>query len=154
MFHELLRRPELLARVRTEPDVVPNVVEEALRIDPPLNWVPRTAAATTELDGAEVPGGAVVANCVGQANRDAAAFDHPKEFDIDRWPAPVPHFAFGFGIHFCVGAPLARLEGRIACTALFERLPSVALETGYEFEPRGPLMMRGAKSLPVVFVAT
>jgi cytochrome P450 len=153
MFHQLLRDPELLARVRAEPDVVPHVVEEALRIDPPLNWVPRTAAADTQLGGAQIPGGAVVANCVGQANRDAAAFERPAEFDIDRWPAPVPHFAFGFGIHFCVGAPLARLEGRVACTVLLDRLPTLALEAGYEFEPRGPLMMRGAKSLPVEFTA-
>jgi cytochrome P450 len=154
MFHELLQRPDVLARVQRDPMVVPNAVEEALRIDPPLNWVPRTAAGDVALDGASIPTGSVVANCVGQANRDPGAFEHPAEFDVDRWPTPVPHFAFGFGVHFCVGAPLARLEGRVACTALLERLPDLGLEPGYEFEPRGPLMMRGAKSLPVVFTAT
>ena len=151
MFHQLLRDPALRARAQRDPEIVPNLVEEALRIDPPLNWVPRTAAADVELHGAAIPGGAVVANCVGQANRDPGAFARPAEFDVDRWPTPVPHFAFGFGIHFCVGAPLARLEGRVACTALLERLPDLALADGYKFEPRGPLMMRGAKSLPVEF---
>jgi cytochrome P450 len=151
MFHQLLLRPDVLDRVRTDESLVSNVVEEALRIDPPLNWVPRTPAADVALDDVALDAGVVVANCVGQANRDPDAFANPAEFDIERWPAPIPHFAFGHGVHFCVGAPLARLEGRIACTTLLERLSDLRLEPGFEFEPRGPLMMRGAKSLPVEF---
>jgi cytochrome P450 len=88
----------------------------------------------------------VVILWVASANRDAAQFSDPDRFDIHR--SPNPHLAFGHGIHFCLGAPLARLEGEIAVTRLAERLPQIRL-CGAEPEWHDSLILRGVKSLPV-----
>jgi cytochrome P450 len=152
LVHRLLAEPELWARVRADRALVPAAVEEALRIDPPLNWVPRIATAATEIGGEPIAASTMVANCVGHANRDASVFANPDVFDVDR-TRDSPHFTFGYGTHFCVGAPLARLELRIALETLLIRLPDLRLDDDFVFEPRGPLMMRGAKELPVHFTA-
>lgn len=151
MCHELLVHPDVLARVRAEEGLVPRVVEESLRIDPPLNWVPRTADRGAQIDGFDVPTDGIVANCVGHANHDRGRVSHPEDFDIDRPDEELLHLTFGHGVHFCVGAPLARLEARSALTTLLRRIPDLRLAEGFEFAPRGPLMMRGCKQLPVVF---
>jgi cytochrome P450 len=152
LVHRLLAEPALWARVRDDRTLIPAAVEEALRIDPPLNWVPRIASAATEIGGEPIAESTMVANCVGHANRDGSVFANPDVFDLDR-TRDSPHFTFGYGKHFCVGAPLARLELRIALETLLTRLGDLRLDDGYVFEPRGPLMMRGAKELPVHFTA-
>lgn len=152
LLHRLLAEPALWARVRADRSLVPAAVEEALRIDPPLNWIPRIAAVDTEIGGEPIAAGRMVANSVGNANHDPSVFPDPDRFDLDR-ARDYPHFAFGYGKHFCIGAPLARLELRIALETLLERIPDLSLAPDYVFEPRGPLMMRGAKKLPVHFTA-
>ncbi|WP_165607322.1 cytochrome P450 [Mycolicibacter sinensis] len=154
MLHQLLSVPSRWQRLIAEPTLIPNVVEETLRFDPPLYWVPRKAAADTELAGITIPSGTLVCNAVGHANRDVTGLERPFEWDMDRPAARNrTHQTFGFGEHFCIGSSLARLEASIALEVLLERLPDLALADGYVYQPHGPLMMRGVKSMPVVFSA-
>ncbi len=158
LFHRLLAPRDLWERVRADESLVPAAVEEALRIDPPLYWVPRVAAADAAVGAGSgqagtVAEGTMVATCVGSANHDASVFADPDTFDLDR-TRDAPHFTFGYGKHFCVGAPLARLEARVVLSVMLARLPDLRLAEGYVFEPRGPVMMRGCKQLPVCFTPT
>jgi cytochrome P450 len=132
--------------------LVPNAVEEALRIDPPLNWTPRLTLAPAELAGCPIDGNTMVLAGLASANRDPALYDDPETFDLHR-PAPdgPGHLAFGNGVHFCLGAALARLEGDVALNVLLDRLPDLALAPGWVFEPRGPQMMRGCRTLELTF---
>lgn len=89
---------------------------------------------------------------LASANRDPAVHPHPDVFDLHRPPIDGPaHVAFGNGVHFCLGAALARLEADVALNALLDRLPDLDLAPGWQFEPRGPQMMRGCRNLDVVF---
>ncbi|OBG03114.1 cytochrome P450 [Mycolicibacter sinensis] len=154
MLHQLLSEPSRWQRLIAEPTLIPNVVEETLRFDPPLYWVPRKAAVVTELAGATIPAGTLVCNAVGHANRDIEGLERPYEWDMDRPAARNrTHQTFGFGEHFCIGSSLARLEAAIALEVLLERLPGVALADSYDYQPHGPLMMRGVKTMPVAFPA-
>ncbi|MGZ5913170.1 MAG: cytochrome P450, partial [Reyranella sp.] len=112
----------------------------------PLQWMMRTPRRDVELHGGMIPAGALVLTMLGSANRDPRRFSNPNRFDITR--DPNPHVAFGHGIHFCLGAPLARLEAEIAVTRLAERLPHIRL-CGAEPEWHDSLILRGVKSLPV-----
>ncbi|MFD0685830.1 cytochrome P450 [Actinomadura fibrosa] len=145
----LLRAPEHLAAVRSRPEAVPAVVEELLRYDPPVQLTLRAALEDVELDGTLIEAGRLVLLLTGAANRDPAVFADPDRLDPFRYAegrdAPR-HLAFGHGIHFCLGAPLARLEGEIALRKLFER--DVALVPG-ELAYRDNLVLRGLRALPV-----
>ncbi|WP_336207482.1 cytochrome P450 [Nonomuraea sp. LPB2021202275-12-8] len=138
-----LVRHETLASAAERPK---EVVEEVLRYDPPVQLTMRVALEDTELAGTPVPAGTHVLALIGAANRDPAAFPDPDRFDVDR--APGRHLAFGLGIHFCLGAPLARLEGEIALRALAEAAPKLELT-----EPEPPykrnIVLRGLACLPV-----
>jgi cytochrome P450 len=116
----LLDHPDQLARVARDPSLVPDVIEEAVRFDPPVQQVFRTATADTELAGVRIPKGATVVALLASANRDERRFPGGERFDIAR--KPQGHVAFGFGKHFCLGASLARLEARAALEALAPRL--------------------------------
>lgn len=152
MLHQLLSVRSRWERVQSDHTLIPNVVEETLRFDPPLYWVPRKAAADVELAGAVIPAGALVCNAVGHANRDLAGLERPNEWDMDRPAARNrTHQTFGFGEHFCIGSSLARLEATIVLEVLLDRLPDLALADDYEYQPHGPLMMRGVKSMPATF---
>lgn len=154
MLHQLLSEPSRWQRLLADRSLIPNVVEETLRFDPPLYWVPRKAAVDTELAGATIPAGTLVCNAVGHANRDIEGLERPYEWDMDRPAARNrTHQTFGFGEHFCIGSSLARLEATIALEVLLERLPDLAVADSYGYQPHGPLMMRGVKSMPVVFTA-
>jgi cytochrome P450 len=124
LFHRLLAQRSLWERVLAEPALVPAAIEEALRIDPPLNWVPRVAAVDAVVAGEPISKGTLVANCVGQGNHDPAVFPDPDRFDLDR-TRESPHLTFGVGKHFCVGAPLARLELRVALSTMLRRIPDL-----------------------------
>ncbi|WP_231618959.1 cytochrome P450 [Nonomuraea sp. SBT364] len=122
------------------------VVEEVLRYDPPVQLTTRVALEDVELAGTAVPAGGAVLALVGAANRDPAVFADPDRFDVER--APGRHLAFGLGIHFCLGAPLARLEGEIALRALAQAAPK--LELADPAPPyKGNLVLRGLATLPV-----
>ena len=107
----LLQHPEQLAEVRSDPSLLPGAVEEILRYENPLHYFRRTTTADTTLRGVDIAAGDKVLMYYTSANRDETVFDHPNRFDIHR--SPNPHLSFGIGEHFCLGAHLARLEGRI-----------------------------------------
>ncbi len=123
--HALLQHRAEWERLRAEPSLVPLAVEELLRYDTPLQHFQRTAWAEVDLDGARINPGERVHMFYGSANHDEAVFDHPERLDVTR--NPNPHLVFGMGIHFCVGAPLARVEFVEALCALLERRPDLEL---------------------------
>jgi unspecific monooxygenase len=120
-------------------------VEEMLRFDSALQLFERTATEPVEVGGVTVEAGQKVAALLGAANRDPAVFDRPDEFDVAR--EPNPHLAFGVGVHFCLGAPLARMELEESVTALFAAFPALALSG--EPESRGTFVLRGFRRVPV-----
>ena len=141
-----MRHREQWQRLIADPALADSAVEEYLRYDGPSGAVARVAAVDIEMAGKTIREGQRVFAFVNSANRDPAAFDDPERFDIGR--ALNPHMTFGHGIHFCLGAPLARLEARIAAVRLAERLPQIRLAGG-EPEWHDSLILRGVKSLPV-----
>jgi cytochrome P450 len=121
---ELARDPALLAMAVTTPAVIPQIVEEALRTASPIHYMYRTANENVELGGVSIRKGDRVQIAYASANHDERRFDDPHRFDIGR---KTPHVAFGHGSHFCIGAPLARMEGRVALEILTTRLPNMRL---------------------------
>jgi cytochrome P450 len=147
---ELLRHPDQLAEVAARPALVPSLVEETLRYAGPVQLLLRTTTRDVELAGTKIPEGAIVAPLFASANRDAAAFPDADRFLVAR--NPKDHLAFGHGVHFCLGAALARLEARIAFETLLARAPRLALlET--ELEWVDSLIMRGPKRLRISVAA-
>jgi len=116
----LLDHPEQLARVAADPGLIPSLIEETLRFDAPVQLVFREALADVEIAGVCIPKGATVAPLLGSANRDERRFERPDDFDVAR--NPQGHVGFGFGVHFCLGASLARLEAKVALEALVPEL--------------------------------
>src|SRR5262249_21512173 len=121
----LLRHPDQMARLRESPELIGSAVEEVLRFDSPVQLTGRGLLEDVRLDGKTLPAGNRVLPLFGAANRDPAQFANPDTLDLAR--TPNPHLAFGRGIHFCLGAPLARLEGQIAIGTLVQRLPRLHL---------------------------
>src|SRR5204862_1257589 len=111
-----IEHPDQLARLRAKPELLPSAIEEVLRFRSPLQWMPRATRRDVEMHGGVIPAGKLVLPMIGSANRDPKQFPDAGRFDITR--DPNPHIAFGHGIHACLGAPLARLEARIALTDL------------------------------------
>lgn len=121
----LLRNPTQLEQLLSEPTLIANAVEELLRYDGPIQMVSRTALETAEFHGHCVKQGQSVGIMVGAANRDPSRFERPDELQLDR-PNPQ-HLSFGGGIHYCLGAPLARIEAQTALQMLFQRFPQMQL---------------------------
>jgi cytochrome P450 len=144
-----LEHPEQLARLRANLDLLPAAIEEVLRYRSPLQWVMRTPRRDVELHGQVIPAGKLVLPVIGSANRDPKQFRDPNRFDITR--EPNAHVAFGHGIHACLGAPLARLEARIALTDLLDRLEEIRLARSEPWPPRQVLNVHGPSSLPIRF---
>ena len=144
----LLRHPAEVARLRADPGLIPSAVEELLRYDGPVQRTARIAYTDLEIDGRRIAKGSMVVVLLGAANRDPAYFPDPDRLDVAR--ADNRHIAFGFGIHFCLGAPLARLEAQIAFAALLRRAPRLALATETP-EWRDSQVLRGLTALPVTF---
>ncbi|WP_246839690.1 cytochrome P450 [Pseudarthrobacter sp. NIBRBAC000502771] len=145
----LAESPGTLGRLLEEPGLLPQALEEVLRFRSPVQSMYRVAVAETVLSGQRVPAGAPIVAWIGSANRDGQQFPAAAEFDIDR--SPNRHLAFGHGIHFCLGAPLARLEARIALEALLTRLPGLSLAPGAELERMESSIVYGLKELPVTW---
>jgi cytochrome P450 len=146
----LLRRPELWRAVPDDAELVDAVVEETLRVDAPVQGMFRRAVADTDVAGVTIPAGAQVFALFGSANRDPAAFADPDEFDPDRSDADR-HLAFGRGIHFCIGAALARMEARTAITSLSRRIPGLRLAPGFRAPYLPNLLHRGPSRLDAVW---
>ena len=142
----LLAHPEQLARVRRDPSRVPALVEEALRYDGPVQLLFRQATREVELGAVRIPAGALVMPLVGSANRDESQFEDADRFDVSR--SAQGHLAFGLGIHFCLGASLARLEARVALEELLARYARFE-----RVEPRAEyvdsIVIRGVRRLPL-----
>lgn len=145
----LLRYPDQLARLRSEPSLLPGAIEEILRFESPLDIA--TLRFTTEpiqVGPVEIPADQLVHVSLLAANRDSRRFADPDTFDITRQNAG--HLAFGYGIHHCVGAPLARMEGRIAIGRLLNRFPDITLDADPStLRWRISTLMHGLESLPV-----
>jgi len=116
---ELMAHPEQMERLRKNPDLMPTAVDEVLRFASPVQFDPRRATRAVTLHGIEIPENGIVLSWIGSANRDEKIFDRAEFFDIAR--TPNPHLSFGFGVHYCIGANLARLEARIALETLLAR---------------------------------
>jgi pimeloyl-[acyl-carrier protein] synthase len=144
----LLRHPEERARLAGDPALIGSAVEELLRYDSPVQRTGRIASTDVEIDGRRIEKGSIVVGAVGAANRDPAHFPDPDRLDLTR--ADNRHLAFGFGIHFCLGAALARVEGQVAIATLLRRLPRLWLDTETP-EWRESSVLRGLKALPVRF---
>jgi cytochrome P450 len=145
----ILRNPEVIDRLRAEPGLVVPMVEELLRFEPPVQFLPnRSALADITIGGVTIPKGAGLALMTASANRDPARFEDPDRFVPDR--ADNQHVGFGSGIHNCFGAPLARLEAQRALSALVERLESPSLvEDPPPYRPAA--VLRGPRHLSVAF---
>ncbi len=141
----LLRNPEALARLREDPSLLPRGVEELLRFDTPLQLFERWVLEDVELRGVPIPRGAELGLVFGSANRDPLVFDRPDELELGR--DPNPHMTFGAGIHFCLGAPLARVELRASFGALLERMPNLELVEEPRWKPG--YIIRGLEALHV-----
>jgi cytochrome P450 len=144
----LLRRPDQWRRLGAEPSITATAVEELLRYDSPVQLTSRVVLQDVTYKGHTFPAGSFVAFLIGAANRDPAQFAEPARLDLGR--ANNKHLAFGGGIHYCLGAPLARLEGEIAFATLARRLPTLALD-GPEPTYRDNLTLRGLERLEVSF---
>ncbi|WP_461171579.1 cytochrome P450 [Arthrobacter sp. Z1-9] len=143
----LTEYPGAMDRLLTEPALLPQTIEEVLRFRSPVQSMYRTTAGETTLGRELIPAGAPIVAWIGSANRDERQFQRPAEFDVDR--GQNRHLAFGHGIHFCLGAPLARLEARIALGALLSRLPGLSLDQGAPLERMESTIIYGLKELPV-----
>jgi len=142
----LCRNPDLLARIRARTELIPQLIEESMRRDSPVQLVVRLATQDTELGGTAIPKDSMVILLLASANRDADRFSNPDVFDLERDTSG--HVAFGFGNHFCLGASLARLEARIALESLLTRLPDLTAPMD-TLEYHGSILIRGPKALPL-----
>jgi cytochrome P450 len=144
-LHALLQHPDQLAAVRADPSLLPGAVEEILRWANPLHYFRRTATEDTELSGTKIAAGQKVAMLYTSANRDEDVFEDPQRFDVRR--DPNPHLSFGIAEHFCLGAHLARLEGRVFFEELLGKFPTIEV-TGEPARVRSNLN-NSLKSLPL-----
>jgi cytochrome P450 len=143
----LLEHPDAMTRLRAEPGLIETAVEELLRFDSPVQLTGRVALEDVEWEGKRIPAWSNVVGILGAANRDPEVFANPDELDLTR--DPNPHLAFGRGIHFCLGAPLARLTARIAIRQVLERLPNFRLAGKPELQRT--VVLRGRRRIPVAF---
>jgi cytochrome P450 len=148
-LYALLRSPDELARLRSDPSLVKGAVEELLRYDTPVQMVSRVVTQDFEYAGRSIKKGQFGMMFMGAANRDPLVFPDPDRLDVTR--KDVKHLSFAYGPHICIGAQLARLEGQIAFSALLERMPDLKLAEGAQPEFVMNLVLRGLKSLPVTF---
>lgn len=153
LFHRLFEHPDELAKLHANPELATTAVEESLRFDAPVQGLFRTNTEPVRIHGIDLEPDTKVMVLFASANRDDRVWDDPGAFTIDRDPAVVrQHYAFGFGTHFCLGAPLARLEGKVALHTLLRRLPG--LRADGEPTPVVPMIFRGFTRLPVAWNPT
>ena len=142
----LFEHPDQRRLLADDPSLWSNAVEELLRVESPVQRTGRRAVRDTEVHGVPVPDGELVILLLAAANRDPRVFAEPQSFDVTRSNAR-DHVAFSSGIHFCLGAALARMEGEVALRALFERFPDLA--PAGDARRRRTVILRGYESMPV-----
>ena len=142
----LLRHPDEWVRLTADPALARTAVEEVLRFDPPVQFDGRVAMADIDLGHVQLKKGEQPLLMLGAANRDPRQFDEPERFDIGR--SDNHHLAFGYGMHFCLGAPLARLEGQVTLATLARRLPDMQLLNDHP-PYKENVVLRGLAELPV-----
>jgi cytochrome P450 len=148
-MQEFIANPEQLARVEADRSLIPSALEEVLRIHSPVQATVRRAARDLEFGGKQIRADQQCVVWLAAANRDASQFPEPLRFDVTR--TPNRHLAFGMGIHFCLGAPLARLEAKVAYEELLNRAKNFR-RTNDRILPRVPtFIMRGVRELPIAF---
>ncbi len=148
MLYRLIERPDLADQLRADPSMIPFAVEEFLRFDSPVQGLFRTNPDVAEACGEELPAGSRVQALFASANRDPEVFDDPDELHLDRFgPGSRSHLAFGWGVHHCIGAPLARREGQLALRWIVERFETVELIG--DVAVNEPFILRGLTTLPI-----
>ncbi|HSI67567.1 MAG TPA: cytochrome P450 [Planococcus sp. (in: firmicutes)] len=147
----LLAHPDQRELLLERPELIPQAIEESLRFDGPVEFsTSRWAGEDLVLSGKAINRGDLVIVALNSANHDPKQFQKPEMFDLTREKSP--HLAFGHGIHFCLGAPLARLEGEIALSSLLKRMPNMKLRVDEnELEWRSGMIVRGVKEIPLTF---
>jgi cytochrome P450 len=148
----LCENPEQMALVREDYSRLPGMLEEAMRLESPAQWLVRRAVVDTELSGVKIPADSILLTLVTSANRDDARFDDPDRFDVGRANAK-DHLAFGLGPHFCLGAPLARLETRIAWERLLTRLGEIELSEESDLSHKASPNFRAPNRVCINFTA-
>ncbi len=145
----LLDHPAEMERASADVSLVPNLIEEALRYESPVQLIMRTCTQDADVGGTTIPKGSMVMPMYASANRDDRQFDDPDRFDLSRTNSR-DHVAFGYGPHFCLGAPLSRLEGVVAYEEILRRLPGIQrVEDKVEWLPS--MLIRGPRRLPLTF---
>jgi unspecific monooxygenase len=144
-WYALFRNPDQLAALRADPTLIPSAIEELMRYDTPLQLFERWVLDDIEIDGTTIPRGAEIAMLFGSANHDPAVFQSPEKLDLAR--GDNPHISFSAGIHYCIGAPLARIELAASMAALLEKAPGLALAAEPERKPN--FVIRGLEGLAV-----
>jgi pimeloyl-[acyl-carrier protein] synthase len=148
-LYTLLRHRESLAALTAEPSLLSPAIEECLRYESPIQRTFRRVVANTDVDGQHLRRGQIVIQLLGAANRDPSRFPDPDRFDIQR--EPNRHIAFGSGVHYCIGAALARMEASIAIGAVLDRCPELSLASENVAWQREKALFRCVESLPVRF---
>jgi cytochrome P450 len=152
LIYRLLEHPDAMDKVQADQGLIVNAVEESLRYDAPVNGLFRTNTRDTEVHGVKIPKDTKVICMFGAANHDPEFWDHPETFDVERpFQQSKRHYSFSKGIHYCMGAPLARMEARVALKAVLDRLPNLRL-TG-EPDEISAHVLHGVETLPVAWDA-
>jgi len=152
VIYRLLQNPDQMEKVRSDRALIPNAVEEGLRYDAPVHGLFRTNTRPTEVHGVAIPEDTKVICMFGAANHDPEFWDHPEKFDVERpYQQTKNHYSFGKGIHYCMGAPLARLEGAVTLRLVLDRLPGLKLVG--EPEVISAYVLHGVETLPVTWDA-
>jgi cytochrome P450 len=146
----LVQNPEQMAHVRADHGLIPRAIEEALRLEGPLQWLTRRVVRDVTVRGVKIPKESFVLLSLGAAGRDGDRFRCPTHFDVRR-ERPQEHMAFGYGLHFCLGAPLARLEMRLGFERLLTRLANIRLAAGADLRHIKSPQMRGLVRLDLEF---
>jgi cytochrome P450 len=144
-----IEHPDQAELVRRQPELLTDLIEETLRYRSPVQAVFRMTTEDVVLQGRTIPANSLVLPMIGAANRDSVHFDQPERFNVRR--EPNAHLAFGHGVHFCLGAALARLEARIALADLHQQFSNLELAGSEPWEPRRAFHVHGPSSLPVRF---
>jgi len=143
-----LEQPDDVTKVRHDPSLIPQLIEEGLRYHSPVQALFRQTTQAVEIAGTTIPANATIMSLLASANRDARKFPDPERFDLTR--NADGHVALGHGVHFCLGAPLARLEAKVALEALLQRLPSFRA-TAQPVTWIDSFFVRGPRTLPLAF---